>query len=136
MFGFGAILVLAGRAAHLEAVRRAQGANDMTSSPLSEAVGAKLDEIEGEMHSIGLWQALPLNPDQLQFSSAFGADKMAFSQWLQLIFIPRVREAIAANHFPPSSDVGTQAIREFDTEPKAARLAILLTEFDALFRGR
>jgi uncharacterized protein YqcC (DUF446 family) len=88
------------------------------------------------MQAIGFWQASPLRPDQLEFSAAFGLDKMAFSQWLQFIFIPRVREAIATNHFPPSSDVGTQAVREFDTEPRAARLAILLTEFDSLFRGR
>ncbi len=108
----------------------------MASSHLSALIAAKLDEIEAEMHAIGFWQAVPLRPDQLDFSGAFGLDKMAFSQWLQFIFIPRVRDAIATNQFPPSSGVGTQAIREFDTEPGAARLTILLTEFDALFRGR
>jgi uncharacterized protein YqcC (DUF446 family) len=108
----------------------------MTSSHLSTLVAAKLNEIEAEMHAIGYWQELPLRPDQLEFSGAFGLDKMAFPQWLQFIFIPRVREAIATNHFPTSSDVGTQAVREFDTEPSAAHLALLLTEFDALFRGR
>ena len=107
----------------------------MTTSPLSNLVAAKLNEIEAEMHAIGLWQTSPLRPDQLEFSGAFGLDKMAFSQWLQFVFIPRVREAIATNLFPPSSDVGTQAIREFDTEPRASRLATLLGEFDALFRG-
>jgi uncharacterized protein YqcC (DUF446 family) len=108
----------------------------MTTSPLSELVAAKLNQIEAEMQVIGFWQTLPLLPDQLEFSGAFGLDKMAFSQWLQFIFIPRVREAIATDRFPPSSSVGTQAIREFDTEPRAARLAALLSEFDALFRGR
>jgi len=108
----------------------------MTSSHLSSNIAAKLGEIEAEMHAIGFWQASPLRPDQLEFSCAFGLDKMAFSQWLQFIFIPRVRDAIATNQLPPSSDVGTQAIREFDTEPRAAPLTILLTEFDALFRGR
>jgi uncharacterized protein YqcC (DUF446 family) len=106
------------------------------SSPSHSAlVGSKLDQIEAEMRANGLWQASPLRPDQLEFSSAFGADKMAFSQWLQFIFIPRVREAIASGRFPSSSAVGTQAIREFDGEPRAARLTTLLCEFDALFQG-
>jgi uncharacterized protein YqcC (DUF446 family) len=113
-----------------------QGTNDMMSSHLSALIETKLDEIETEMHAIGIWQASPLRPDQLEFSAAFGLDKMAFSQWLQFIFIPRVRDAIATNQFPPSSHVGTQAVREFDAEPRAAHLATLLTEFDALFRGR
>jgi uncharacterized protein YqcC (DUF446 family) len=108
----------------------------MTPTDLSALMARKLDEIEAEMHAIGLWQASPLRPDQLDFSAAFGADKMAFSQWLQFVFIPRVRDAIAADRFPSSSAVGTQAVREFDTEPRAARLSTLLTEFDALIRDR
>ncbi|HMK09285.1 MAG TPA: YqcC family protein [Anaerolineales bacterium] len=108
----------------------------MASSDFPLRVTQKLDEIEAEMHSIGLWQTSPLRADQLDFSSAFGADTMAFSQWLQFIFLPRAREAIAANRFPRSSNVGTQAIREFDTEPNAAHLTNLLNEFDALIEGR
>jgi uncharacterized protein YqcC (DUF446 family) len=107
----------------------------MAAANYPQVVATKLDEIEAEMHAIGLWQATPLSPDQLAFSAAFGADKMAFSQWLQFVFIPRVREAIATKRFPSSSAVGTQAIREFDTDPRAARLASLLNEFDALFEN-
>ena len=107
----------------------------MTVPGHSEVIAAKLGEIEAEMRAIGFWQSSPPRPDQLDFSAAFGADKMAFSQWLQFVFIPRVREAIALNRYPGSSAVGTQAIREFDTDPKAARLTTLLAEFDALFPG-
>lgn len=107
----------------------------MTIPSRSAVITAKLDEIEAEMRATGFWQATPLSPDQLASSAAFGADKMAFSQWLQFIFVPRVREAIAIDRFPSSSAVGTQAIREFDTDPKAARLVTLLAEFDALFPG-
>jgi uncharacterized protein YqcC (DUF446 family) len=99
-------------------------------------IAAKLKEIEAEMHAIGYWQATPLTPDQLAFTGAFGLDKMAFSQWLQFIFIPRVREALAAHRFPRSSHVGMQAVREFDTAPGTDRLTALLSEFDALFRNR
>lgn len=88
------------------------------------------------MRAIGIWQASPLRPDQLEFTAAFGLDKMAFTQWLQFIFIPRVREAVATGRFPASSEVGIRAVRELDTEPRAAHLTSLLCEFDALFHDR
>lgn len=107
----------------------------MASSDLSGRVAAKIDEIEAEMHALGFWQASPIRPEQFESSGAFGLHKLAFSQWLQFIFIPRVREAIANNQFPSSSNVGAQAVREFDGEPRAVHLVSLLSEFDALFRG-
>ena len=109
---------------------------ERTRGPLREAVAAQIDRIEAEMRAIGLWQSEPLRPEQLQFSQAFAMDTMALQQWLQFVFVPRVREAIASDSFPASSEVGAQAVREFDTVPEAGRLTSLLSEFDALFRRR
>jgi uncharacterized protein YqcC (DUF446 family) len=91
------------------------------------------DLIEAEMRRIGYWQNQPLRPEQMQFKQAFAMDTMAFTQWLQFVFLPRVREAAASNRFPSSSSVGTQAIREFDCDPNGGELATLLAKFDALF---
>jgi uncharacterized protein YqcC (DUF446 family) len=91
------------------------------------------DEIEAEMKRIGFWQSEPLKPEQMNFTQAFAMDTMAYSQWLQFIFLPRVREAIASNQFPSGSSVGTQAVREFDGLTDASGLVTLLSEFDALF---
>ena len=91
------------------------------------------DRIEAEMRRVGLWQGAPLRPEQLNFKKAFAMDTMAFSQWLQFIFLPRVREAVATNNFPSSSSVGAQAVREFDGCPEADHLVALLIEFDSLF---
>jgi len=103
-------------------------------SPDYSAVAAKLDEIEEEMKRIGLWQEKPLAPEQYNFTSAFAMDTMSFDQWLQFIFVPRVRGIISAGgRFPASSSVGAQAVREFDTHPNAQRLITLLSEFDMLF---
>jgi uncharacterized protein YqcC (DUF446 family) len=100
-----------------------------------EVVGAKLDAIETEMKRIGYWQEKPLDPDQYDFRAAFARDTMAFTQWLQFIFIPNVRRIIASQgQFPSSSAVATQAVREFDTDNNATPLVSLLSEFDALFR--
>jgi uncharacterized protein YqcC (DUF446 family) len=89
--------------------------------------------IEDEMRRIGLWQSEPLRPDQLSFKQAFAMDTMTFSQWLQFVFLPRVREAAAGDRFPAGSSVAAQAVREFDGDPGAGDLIKLLSEFDALF---
>jgi hypothetical protein len=49
------------------------------------------------------------------------------------VFIPKVKEAAQASQFPAKSQVGTQAVREFDPLPAAPHLVTLLCEFDALF---
>jgi len=102
-------------------------------SRLQQEVPRYADLIEAEMRSIGYWQNQPLRPEQLQFNQAFAMDTMAFTQWLQFIFLPRVREAAASNQFPSSSSVGVQAVREFDGDPNAGNLVSLLAEFDELF---
>jgi uncharacterized protein YqcC (DUF446 family) len=108
----------------------------MTLSDFQQSVSDLLDEIEREMRTCGLWQSRPLEPEQMHFTQAFGMDTMSFDQWLQFIFIPRVREAVVKNSFPASSQVGAQAVREFDTVPAASGLVTLLSRFDALFRNR
>jgi uncharacterized protein YqcC (DUF446 family) len=101
--------------------------------PSAEKVLEKLSEIETEMKQIGLWQNEALMSEQYQFHQAFAMDTMSFSQWLQFVFIPKVKEAAKASQFPAKSQVGAQAVREFDTLPAASRLVTLLSEFDALF---
>ena len=75
--------------------------------------------------------ALP--PEKASFTQAFAMDTMAFPEWLQFVFLPRVRECLETGQFPQSSQVGVQAIREFDGWHEASDLVSLLCEFDALF---
>lgn len=101
--------------------------------PTAQPVLSKLDQIEAEMRSAGLWQAVPLQPEQYDFRAAFAQDTMAFSQWLQFIFIPNVRSAAERGAFPAESHVVAQAVREFDGQPEASALLSLLADFDSLF---
>lgn len=105
----------------------------MKPTPLQQKAAHYTDQIEAEMRKIGFWQTEPLRPEQLQFTQAFAMDTMTFAQWLQFIFLVRVREAIASNEFPSGSSVGAQAVREFDGYLEADHLITLLSEFDALF---
>jgi uncharacterized protein YqcC (DUF446 family) len=102
-----------------------------------EAVARKVDAIEAEMKRIGAWQAQPLPAGRLDFEQAFGADKLAFEQWLQFVLVPRVRDIVATRgDFPQGSEVATQAFREwkmFGERDDVDRLLELLREFDAMF---
>jgi uncharacterized protein YqcC (DUF446 family) len=103
-------------------------------SPAYSAVQTKIDAIEQELKHSGFWHTEPLLAEQYDFQQAFGMDTMSFSQWLQFIFIPRVKSIIVEHgQFPKSSSVSAQAVREFDGVPEASKLVALLSEFDALF---
>lgn len=92
--------------------------------PDHSLVEAHINEIEMEMKRIGFWQSQPLEPEKYNFSRAFAMDTMSFDQWLQFIFIPRVRSIIASRGtFPASSSVGAQAVREFDGSDTQIRLS-------------
>ena len=72
--------------------------------PSHGEVAAKLDAIEAELRRAGLWQEAPLPDEAYDFSRAFASDTMTYAQWLQFVFVPRVRELVAAHgDFPASS---------------------------------
>lgn len=102
----------------------------------AERVSGQVAKIEAELKAAGLWQEEPLRPEQYEFSQAFAMDTMSFAQWLQFVFLQRVREAIAENAFPSRSMVAAQAVRKFDTVPNAGEVVSALAEFDALIEGR
>jgi len=104
--------------------------------PPYSIVSEKLAAIEAEMRRIGMWRAEPLPEAAYAFQEAFAMDTMAFTQWLQFIFIPRVKAILETQgEFPSGSSVGMQAIREFDGYAEAGPLVSLLSEFDGLFGG-
>jgi uncharacterized protein YqcC (DUF446 family) len=100
-----------------------------------EKIQVKIAEIEHEMKRIGYWQSDPLRPEQYQFRMAFAMDTLAFSQWLQFIFIPRVKSMLETGEkFPRDSQNGAQAVREFDGDDVAQGLVALISEFDEIIR--
>ncbi|MEO7653971.1 MAG: YqcC family protein [Bryobacteraceae bacterium] len=103
----------------------------MAKDKYSEAA-QRVDKIEEEMRNIRFWSDEPLPPEKYDFQQAFALDTMAFSQWLQFVFSPRVREIVAdRGAFPRSSMVAAQAVREFDGLHEAEELISLLSDFDS-----
>ena len=63
-------------------------------------------------------------------------DRLTFDEWLQHVFIPRVKTIVAQHgQFPDRSMVAVKAIREYDGVPGANRLLDLLSDFDALINA-
>lgn len=101
------------------------------------ALLSKLDEVESEMKPIGYWSD---NPPDLQPAIARGEiksylDAPSFELWLQTVFLPNARKAVAENNLPRQSQVGLMALRQYDYHSsilKAHRLMNLLFEFDKL----
>ncbi len=101
--------------------------------PDPRAVDAAASAIESELKALGWWSATRPPEEAFAFTRPFAMDTLAFSQWLQWVFLPRVREAIEAGAFPSESHVAAQAVREYDGVPEASELLRRLSDFDALF---
>jgi uncharacterized protein YqcC (DUF446 family) len=66
------------------------------------------------MKAAGLWSTDALAEEKMQFHGPFGIGCMSFEEWLQFIFIQRVRTIIdTIGVFPQSSGVYMQAYREW-----------------------
>jgi uncharacterized protein YqcC (DUF446 family) len=104
-----------------------------------DRVRAIADEIESEMRRIGVWLADPPPEETVLAGGAFGLGTVAFDTWVQVVFVPRLRQAAAgAFPLPKNSAVGAQATREWNTvgPQDYNRLLELLLEVDDLIEGR
>lgn len=93
-----------------------------------------LEQIELEMKREHVWQEAPLAPDKFIDMGPFGRNTMGFERWLQFVFLPAVREALAGEREPPkSSEVHIHAVREFDGQSGRDALVRLLCDFDETY---
>ena len=105
--------------------------------PNPESVRAAIDAVEVELRRLNHWDVAAPTPEALAQAGAFGQPSLAFEQWLVHIFVPRVRSILeAGGPFPPGSQVGDQAFREWrmwGDVPDVDELIARLRAFDALF---
>jgi uncharacterized protein YqcC (DUF446 family) len=99
------------------------------------AVAAAADAIERSMRSVGWWTEEPPPEERMNFQAAFGADTLAFQEWLQWVLVPRVREGLAAGSLPHRSEVASYAVRELDGAPDADEVIQALMDLDAAING-
>lgn len=56
-----------------------------------------LDELEAELRRLGLWRDLPPSPKALASSQPFAVDTLSLPQWLQWIYLQRLRALLEAD---------------------------------------
>ena len=90
--------------------------------------------IERELRTQGWWAATPPAAEALASVEPFCVDSLAFEEWLQWIFLPRMKAIIESGQPLPSvSGIRPMAEMVYSTNPrKAEGLLVLLGEFDGL----
>jgi len=58
-------------------------------------LAGQLDALVTELQRLALWDSKPPDDQSLASQQPFCHDTLAFHQWLQWVFIPRVRQLIA-----------------------------------------
>ena len=96
---------------------------------------AHLDAIEREMRALGFWSLEPPSPDAMGSTAPFAHDTMTLDQWLQWIFIPRMRETVRQGIRPPAAcNIHPFAAHSFVGHGVAARpLVLAIRAFDEAF---
>lgn len=100
-------------------------------------VAEQLLLIERELRVLGWWDAQAPDVQALSSQEPFCVDTLAFEQWLQWIFLPRMKHVVEAGMALPSA-CGIQPMAEqvYGGQAEKARVLIkLLGEFDQLIVG-
>jgi uncharacterized protein YqcC (DUF446 family) len=102
---------------------------------IQDAIADVVDRIEREMRRIDLWEGERPAPSRLGSPQPFCFDTLRFHQWLQWLFLPRMRRILAAggHGMPEASAIhpyADECLRECpqDTE----ELLFLIRTFDDL----
>lgn len=101
------------------------------------AVAEQLLLIERELRVLGWWQAQAPSAEALSSQQPFCVDTLAFEQWLQWIFLPRMKQLLETGAALPSvSGIQPMAEQVYGGQLEKARALIkLLGEFDQLIVG-
>ncbi|WP_108125320.1 YqcC family protein [Saccharospirillum mangrovi] len=97
-----------------------------------------LDTLETELRRLSLWSDVPPSPEALASTAPFAVDQLTLPQWLQWIYIQRLRALLDADRpLPHGALVKPYADQYFDQQPQLAaqKLLEVIDRIDA-FLGR
>lgn len=95
----------------------------MDRSERQARAAALLAEIEAEMRRVGLWERTSPSPAAFSSPLPFCYDTLSFTQWVQFVFLARMKRLIAANaELPMRCQIAPMAEESFrymstNTEP-------------------
>ncbi len=99
-----------------------------------DQVTDSLLKIEIELRQLGVWQAEPPPQEAFQSTQPFCLDTMEFPQWLQFVFLERMKVLVEHDHPLPSvSGIAPMAEEHFRGRPESGHgLLKALEEMDRL----
>ncbi|WP_417796811.1 YqcC family protein [Stutzerimonas nitrititolerans] len=101
------------------------------------ALAEQLLLIERELRVLGMWSATPPTQEALASCEPFCVDTLAFEEWLQWIFLPRMKVILENDEALPAAS-GILVMAELvyrDRQPSACGLLESLGAFDRLICG-
>ncbi len=100
-------------------------------------VADSLLQIEMELRQLGLWEAERPSEEALQSTQPFCIDTLEFTQWLQFVFVVRMKVIIEQGHpLPAVSGMAPMAEEYFRARPESGQgLIQALEEIDQLLSG-
>lgn len=105
--------------------------------PRAEQITRIIDAIEGELRRLDLWEQAPPPARALMSEQPFCFDTLTFTQWLQWVFVVRVRLILSENlELPDVSDIHPLAEHAFQPlDYDSGRLLELIRQFDVLINN-
>lgn len=73
----------------------------------------QLQALEAEMRALALWSTMPPSPEAMASTMPFMYDTLKFHQWLQWVFVPRLRALVDAGS-PVPGNCHTHALGEHE----------------------
>lgn len=107
--------------------------------PLPIYIASALIDLEAALRTAGLWQRQRPPAEALASQQPFCVDTLELPQWLQFVFIPRMRMLLESNQSLPDNCAIAPMVEEFgrDRDLSLDELAAVLARIDAaLTRGR
>jgi uncharacterized protein YqcC (DUF446 family) len=95
-------------------------------------VAALLIDIESELRQLQLWEREPPSCEALASQQPFCIDTLKFSQWLQFVFIPKIKSLLDQNMTLPDSCAIAPMAEEFyrGTHVNVRQLLKILQQLD------
>lgn len=107
----------------------------MTQAEALRRAADRILHIELALRQANLWHEQAPTPAAMASRIPFCADTLTFTQWLQFVFLPRMRMQIEANQpLPASSDITTMAEHCLPDNEGRQNIVAAIRAFDALIK--
>jgi uncharacterized protein YqcC (DUF446 family) len=103
------------------------------TSPLHHHLASQLIDIECALRNAGLWSTEAPSAESLASVEPFCVDTMGFDQWLQFVFLPRMRTLLdARGALPTACDIAAMGETVWTNNTAALPVIRALRDFDEM----